>query len=287
MRKVRCSGGQPCSNCLQADCTDQCVYPPRDRQVKVSQKSVSSYEATSHVLNSVILILRDLRYIEDLLEENQRLRHESRNSPTVTTELGGGELAQSTGAEVEGETAEAIRNPLLEDRPWFVSYHVHGLPIHIGEIADAAFATRFRQAISGSSLSHIPRTAYADDVKLATLSTSECQWPSPPRARFLVKACLNTICSCYHIVRKSLVLNGLEAVISDPVACDRIFMCKLWAIFALGDVYSTRSSTSGGEFPGLAYYSQASKILIGLSERPRLGEIEVLILLVRCDLIDM
>ncbi|KAH7084255.1 hypothetical protein FB567DRAFT_78249 [Paraphoma chrysanthemicola] len=37
-RKVKCSAEQPCSNCRDAGLNVECVYPARDRQVKISQR---------------------------------------------------------------------------------------------------------------------------------------------------------------------------------------------------------------------------------------------------------
>ena len=48
------------------------------------------------------------------------------------------------------------------------------MPIHVGEAADAAFATRFRQAVSGVPVDHIPRTDYALDRDLVMLSEADC-----------------------------------------------------------------------------------------------------------------
>lgn len=155
------------------------------------------------------------------------------------------------------------------------------MPIHIGEAADAAFATRFRQALSDASHSHISRTHYVTDERLMSLSDSDCVWPTPARARFLIKVSSNTLCRCYHVVRKSMVLDGLEMAIRNPGACDSLFTCKLWALFALGEVYSTRTPSSESCFPGLAYFARASRMLRVLNERPRMDSIETVLLLVR------
>ncbi|KAF2089029.1 hypothetical protein K490DRAFT_37986, partial [Saccharata proteae CBS 121410] len=255
-RKIKCSGGRPCRNCQSNDCIDECVYPSRDRQVKVSQN-----------------------YIDELLQENQRLRERSRSftpanhsqtpNPTLVTESAG----------VGADNEDPSRNPLLEDRPWFHPLQTSEMPFHINEAADAAFATRVRQALSDGPHNHIPRCHYVTDETLMSLTDMDCPWPPPARARFLVKAAVKYISQNYHIFRTSAVLDGLEIAVRNPAACDRLFIFKLWALFALGEVYSTKAASSKGGFPGLAYFTRASAILRILSERPRIEAIETILLL--------
>lgn len=45
--KIKCSGDQPCTKCLAVGCADECAYASRDRQVKVSEKYVTSEELYS------------------------------------------------------------------------------------------------------------------------------------------------------------------------------------------------------------------------------------------------
>lgn len=170
--------------------------------------------------------------------------------------------------------------PALQDRPWFFDMNVPHTPILIGEASDAAFATRFRQAISDAEHSHIPRVNYATDERLVALSDSDTPWPSPARARFLVNVALKSVTHCYHIVRKSSVAEGLEQVLQNPSMGDSLFMSKLWALFAVGEMYSSRTAVVGGNFPGIGYFARATRILQIVSERPRIDAIEVRLLLV-------
>ncbi|KKY26037.1 putative fungal specific transcription factor [Diplodia seriata] len=248
-RKVKCSGGKPCANCRQLECPDDCVYPARDRQVRVSQN-----------------------YIEELLEENERLRESTRtshSSSALPTPNPATAAENDRPADVS-ENDEAERNPLLEDRAWFFPMNTSEMPIHIGEAADAAFATRFRQALSDTPHRHIPRTQYVTGEELMALTDVDCQWPTAPRARFLVKVSLNTICQRFHAIRRSALLDGLEMAIRNPTCCDELFKCKLYAMFALGEVFSTRTVSAQGYFPGLLYFARASRMLrfVVLATRP-------------------
>ena len=155
------------------------------------------------------------------------------------------------------------------------------MPIHIGEAADTAFATRFRQALSGAPVDHIPRIDYAMDRDLLMLSESDCPWPSPASARFLLETSLQAVCQCYHIVRKSIVRRDLDLVLRGESSHNSLITCRLWALFALGVLHSTKVPAREDWFPGFVYYAQAARLLKFLSERPGVESMEVLLLLVR------
>ncbi|KAK1634526.1 fungal-specific transcription factor domain-containing protein [Colletotrichum phormii] len=238
-RKVRCSGGQPCENCRQASKGIECTYPRRNRMVKVSQ-----------------------RYIDDLIAENQRLKsNDSIGSQPRAANLLPDIAVVAPVKETADSNATAIPAPSLDERPWFFDMNIPHTPILIGEASDAAFATRFRQAISSAESSHIPRVNYATDERLLALSDTDCPWPSPARARFLVGVALRYVSRCYHIIRKSSILDALEQTLQNPAESDSLLKSKLWAMFAIGAMYSTRSATSEKHFPGMGYFARATRIL--------------------------
>ncbi|KAF5532490.1 positive activator of transcription [Fusarium napiforme] len=244
-RKVKCSGGQPCENCRQASKGAECSYPRKNRLVKVSQQ-----------------------YIDDLIAENQRLRQDDakpRPEPSIP--------------DVSSTETSSLQGTLLEERPWFFDMNVLHTPVLIGEASDAAFATRFRQAISEPGHSHIPRVNYAPDERLLALSDQDCPWPIPSRARLLVNVALKYVSRTYYIVRKSQILEGLEQTIVNPHSADSLLRSKLWVLFAIGEMYSTRTAAKDRNFPGMAYFARATRILRIISERPRIDAIEIRLLL--------
>ncbi|KAF2129404.1 hypothetical protein P153DRAFT_316318 [Dothidotthia symphoricarpi CBS 119687] len=250
-RKVKCSGEHPCSNCRDAERPTECEYPSRDRNIKLSQQ-----------------------YVEDLLKENERLRN---NNANVTSASDAPRLGSSHS---NAENQDAVQNPLLEDRPWFLPMSSSDMPIRIDEAADAAFATRFRQTLITESISHLPRMSYVGDESLLRLAEPHYSFPTPARARFLVKAALNTVCRYYHIVRQSVVLEALEKVIANGGDGERLVVCKLLALFALGEAYSTKTAAQEATFPGLVYYAQARKMVTMAAERPQMDTLEIALLLV-------
>lgn len=178
------------------------------------------------------------------------------------------------------ETEDAVRNPLLDERPWFFPL-TPDMPVLVGEATDVAFATKFRQDMLGSPQNHYLRVQNVQDETICSLWNSDCPWPTPSRARFLLKVSLNTACRRYYLVRKSSTLQLLEQVIQDPTICDLVSTCKLFALFALGEAYSTRTCVAGEQFPGIGFYVSATKMLRVLSERPRIDCVEIILMLVR------
>lgn len=75
-------------------------------------------------------------------------------------------------------------------------------------------------------------------------------------------------------------MDAVEQSLSNPVWCDSVIKCKLWALFAIGEVYATRTNPPGRDFPGMAYFAKASRLLGVLSERPTIDSIETINLLV-------
>lgn len=206
------------------------------------------------------------------MRENERLRDASSVTPS---------RSGATRQVLLEESQETVQNPLVGDRPqgWFFPMSSLDMPIHISEAADAAFATRFRETLAPHSV-HIPRTSYVRDEALIMLSESQTSWPTPARARFLVKVALSTVCQYYHIVLKSSITDALEKAIKNINDVQRPMRCKLLVLFALGEVYSSRVAAQEATFPGLSYFAQARRMVSIPAERPTLHAVEIALLLV-------
>ncbi|OPB43524.1 Zn2Cys6 transcription factor [Trichoderma guizhouense] len=255
LRRVKCSGGKPCNNCRRANETAECVYPQKDRLVKVSQQ-----------------------YIDDLIAENQALRSRA-SSPRPRH---GSQHLSGEGTEKITEETVAVPStqaPELTSTPWFIDMAVPHTPILLSEASDSAFATRFRQAMSSSEHCHFPRVSYPAEDQILVLSDTACEWPSPPQARLLVNAALKCLGRWHHIVRSSVIFEELEKLLQGPRAVGFLTQSKFWALFAIGKTYSTRTSATPGAFPGLEYFAKASKVLRVISERPTVEMVETCLLL--------
>ncbi|KAL5046503.1 hypothetical protein BDW71DRAFT_197453 [Aspergillus fruticulosus] len=89
----------------------------------------------------------------------------------------------------------------------------------------------------------------------------KCPWPTPARARRLVQAALNGLGRCYHIVRRSSTLQELH-----NVSLSALSKSKLWALFAIGEMYTTRNPSPDKDF-------------LGIRERPSVDMAEIQLLL--------
>ncbi|CAN9233375.1 unnamed protein product [Alternaria alternata] len=165
-------------------------------------------------------------HLNELLKDYERLKdlERLRSGPS-----GLAQAAVPVEEALESNTAvnEAVRNPLLEDRPWFHAVSSEHVPIHVGEAADAAFATRFRQTLAVGNTKHLPRMDHVQDDYLMLPSQAPSSWPSPARARFLVKVALSTVCQYYHIVRKSQVTRILEDAIKNNGNGNRVVILSV------------------------------------------------------------
>lgn len=204
-----------------------------------------------------------LRYIEDLVAENQRLRQ---SSPQT--------LNEESSAEVE-------KDPALAEAPWFVNGDALHTPILVADASDSAFATQFRQAMSNGHAGHLPRVNFPSDEQLLVLSDAEYPWPTLARARLLVRAAINGLGRCYHIVRRSSILQDLENTMKIHSRSGLVNESKLLAVFAIGELYTTRASNLEKEFPGIHYFCKATNVLRVVSERPSVDMVEIKLLLVR------
>ncbi|KAK5659345.1 hypothetical protein OQA88_1438 [Cercophora sp. LCS_1] len=227
-------------------------------------------------------------YIKQLVAENKRLRKQLEASkgtasgeatPSATTAVTNSPKTVPASPPTRPDTSHPLT---LSDQPWFIDITLHHTPTPINEAADTAFATRFRQVLSDPSdppCMHLPHVDYAGDDTLNSLTEISHPWPKPSRARLLMSVALMHASRCYHIVRRTEVLDALELSISTPNWRDPVMTCKLRALFALGELCSSRFVPPGHEFPGIGHFAQATKILNYLTERPTLDFIEIRLML--------
>ncbi|KAL2262970.1 hypothetical protein VTK26DRAFT_8759 [Humicola hyalothermophila] len=258
-RKVKCSGGQPCNACKKA--AEECVYPDRHRRIRVNES-----------------------FLRHLIAENKRLKNQfqrtSQSSCPLETPDGPRSLSTTVSSPLDRQGSSSPDLPDNE-QPWFIDITLSHTPTPISEAADTAFATRLRQFLSGPSslpCTPLPHTDYAGDDTIMSLAEAPHPWPKPSRARLLLNVALMHTSRGYHIVRRSVVFDALERSF-DPGWRDTVMTCKLRALFALGELCSSKFVSPGRGFPGLAHFAQATKILNYLGERPTLDFIELRLIL--------
>ena len=150
----------------------------------------------------------------------------------------------------------------------------------MGDAACTAFATRLRQFLTGNpNTAHVARTQYTPE---SSLLQGEAEWPGLAQSRLLVRIAFNQLSRVYHLFLRKSTLEQLESVYRTPsLRDDPSITCKLFALFALGEVYSSRAGSSPTcRVPGTKYYVRAMSLIPILPERPGVIHVESLLLLV-------
>ncbi|KAJ5975047.1 hypothetical protein N7481_008754 [Penicillium waksmanii] len=250
--KIKCSGEQPCTKCRNSGRAAECTYVNRDRQIKVHES-----------------------YLDQLAAENERLREQLSQSPAT--------LSQSPHYNEDGHVSDGdavVQNPMIGERGWFQPYDHSAPPIHIGEAACTAFATRLRQVLTQTRASHMPRIQYTPEATLYKLRDSTLEWPGLPQARLLIQIVVNQVSRVYHLFLRKSTIQELEDVYRKGSFDDPILKTKFFALFAMGEVYSARSNTKlECGVPGAPYYVNAMTLIPILPERPSMTVIESLLIL--------
>ncbi|KAK1246388.1 hypothetical protein MKX08_000190 [Trichoderma sp. CBMAI-0020] len=214
-------------------------------------------------------------------EQDARPDRRSRLDDTSTATRGANAVPSTSEPSGEAGHEGLVTDFPLKYGPWFDNQNAFQKPILIGETADAAFATRFRQAISSPQApepTHLLRLHYATDESLMIPVESDIPWPSYARAAFLVEAALKYLGRCCYIVHEDMVMGDLARLANSPSSGNPSQRAKFLALFAIGELYTTRS-VAATIYPGLPWFSQSSNLLGVMEERPGIEYIEILLLL--------
>lgn len=271
----------------------------QDHQGSTEVSWYPSPNAPSHNA-TLLLTFRFSSLLDGLYHEIDRLKRQVAAQPQPDSHATSGDDGHKTNTPDDVTTVQSLPSPLnpqpetsadpvdteaspaISTRPWFDSLNDFKSPVLIGEAADAAFATRFRQVITDPSTpepSHLLRLNYPSNESIMSLIEANTPWPGPSRAKFLLDAAMKYIGRLYHIVQPQAAAASWEQISRDTSRGTIIMRSRLWALFAIGELYISKSIGVYG-FPGLAYFSQASKALGYLDERPEIESVELYLLLV-------
>ncbi|KIL88264.1 transcriptional regulatory protein [Fusarium avenaceum] len=223
---------------------------------------------------------KSVAFIDRLLQENAELRDRQTQSESPQARNSNTPWHHSPTSNNDGNTAQ---DQILEESDWFTHTRSSDTPIWIGEISDAAFATRFRQFASASQIpNHIPRTQFTSEDTLRDLAATTPIWLPSAQSRFLVETSLEFLRQNYHIVRRSEVLSALDSIpFGQPsLGPPSTIVAKIWVLFAIGELRSRRCLSSNNRLPGMKYFAIASETIRLINERPQLDMIETILLLV-------
>ncbi|KAJ0284038.1 hypothetical protein CBS470a_007023 [Colletotrichum nupharicola] len=222
-------------------------------------------------------------YIKQLQDENEELKRKtslpSQASPSasqvsdqivVNTEAH--EEKEEEEEEEEISTAEVV-HPVIEQR---ICDPAAPRPVYVGAAAFTAFAN-----ILWHDGPTPPRNVKV--FKHPTLQRAiktDYKLPNYTYANLLVQVVLRFIGSDYHLLKKKSFSQRVDRLYGPATeqTPDTMFLCRLFAVFALGELY-LKKSTSQREVPGAKFFLQSVSLFEELYEEPNIEYIETLLLM--------
>lgn len=176
-----------------------------------------------------------------------------------------------------------VPNPLLEVQDGLFAGQDSAQPVFIGEASCTAFGDRLLQCVDGSYNSvtcntipdHITHPAFN------RLASRDFQLPNRVQATLLVRRAHSFIGNNYHLFEKKSFFEKLDRAYSAEGSPDLLFMCHLFAMLALGELYShCKTNAADARVPGTSYFVQAVNLLQDLYEVGSIEQVQILLLLV-------
>ncbi|KAJ0419925.1 fungal-specific transcription factor domain-containing protein [Aspergillus carlsbadensis] len=295
-RKVKCSREKPCRNCRLAN--RDCQYPVRDRNVTVSESYLRSLEA---------------RAAQGRSGEQPPHPHPHPHPPLTPVE---GSLesrveipAQNIGVQlsdplVEDPTSEVFVSGVKRLRSPTSFLGVADFPTHINVASSPALegsqaqrqAYEYYQVAHDTSSMPRPPSLHRLQPSLIIQPGTPCSFKLPPYpyALILFERFNTFVGHDWHWFRKETFRRRLDLTYRDPRAeelKDRIWLCRLLCVFALGESYTSESAPEvrlgdgdgGGEdmgiarrVPGTEFFEQALTLLQVRHEDPSVDQVEAL-----------
>lgn len=166
----------------------------------------------------------------------------------------------------------------------FVSDEILIQPRYLGEASVETFGNRLHEYMNHGERRPLTRPHnYYKNPKLLRTSCTDCNLPNKNYARLLVRAVLRFIGGDHHLLLKKSFLRRLDETYQLEVLDDPVWLCRLFTVLALGELYSARGAqgtANGHGVPGTDFYVKAIGFFQDLHEEPTVSYIEALLLLV-------
>lgn len=176
-----------------------------------------------------------------------------------------------------------VPNPLLEVQDGLFAGQDSAQPVFIGEASCTAFGDRLLQCVD-TSYSSVTCNTISDHIThpaFKRLASKEFQLPNRIQATLLVRRAHSFIGNNYHLFEKKSFFDKLDRAYSSEGNTDLIFTCHLFAMLALGELYShCKTNAADARVPGTLYFVQAVNLLQDLYEVGSIEQVQILLLLV-------
>lgn len=178
-------------------------------------------------------------------------------------------------------------NPLFDKQPQKPVQERSSEPGFIGEASCAAFSNRLLQCLDDT---YTPSTAglsnyhrLSSDQRLPTDQGHE--FPERMHVKLLLNVARRFIGNYHPLFLEVTFMKEIDAVYRRELIPSTLWLCKFYALVALGDIYARRRVVGdNNRVPGTNYYVKAVDLLQenqDYYEEPSLMQVEVLTLLVR------
>ena len=178
----------------------------------------------------------------------------------------------------------APQDPNLDVGLKFVSDEISIQPIYLGEASCETFGGRLHQYINHGERRPPSRPhVYYKNAKLHRISSTECSLPNKNYAKLLVRAVLRFVGGDHHLLLKKSFLDKLEETYQREVLDDPVWLCRLFTVLALGELYSAGrvgGLLKGPGVPGTGFFVKAMGFFQDMHEEPTVSYIETLLLMV-------
>ena len=257
-QKIKCSGELPCDKCEIAKRKDACRYPVRDRNVTVPES-----------------------YLEALESEVSTLKATLSASPSATQEVPFGPADQH--GDNSHSTDPDVANALLDIQNGLFAGQHTSQPIFVGEAACTAFGDRLLECVDRNH-TDISCNTMRDHVThpvFNRLLKNDVTLPTRIQATLLVRRADSFIGHNYHLFEKQSFYSKLDRAYTKKEPADLIWTCHLYAVMALGELYSNcKMASYDCGVPGTPWFVQAVSLLQDIYEVATVEQVQILLLLV-------
>ncbi|KAL2020522.1 hypothetical protein VTK56DRAFT_8322 [Thermocarpiscus australiensis] len=260
LQKIKCSGDRPCEACVGSARAGECQFPAKERKVKVEESYLRKLEADNKRLRGMVA----QNPTPESHSNSPNSRNDDHDAPPLSPE------------------ESNMLNPLFDSQPESPVRDPSSEPAFIGEASCAAFSNRLLQCLDGN---YAPSTAgfsnYYRLNPIARVPVDEGYYfPERMHAKLLLNVARRFIGNYHPLFLEVTFMRELDAVYRRQMTPSPLWLCKFYALMALGETYTNRRGVlDGNRVPGTEYYIRAVHMLQDAYEEPSLMHVEVLTLL--------
>ncbi|KAH7182459.1 fungal-specific transcription factor domain-containing protein [Fusarium flagelliforme] len=257
-QKIKCSGDKPCQSCNSTGRADECEFPAnKERKIPVSESYLKKLEEDSRKLQAIST-------------------HNQTPEPTPFNNV------QDDSPPSLSKEESNLFNPLFDRQPEKPIQERSSEPGFIGEASCAAFSNRLLSCLDDT---YTPSTAgLSNYLKLNTYDRLAIpEFPERMHVKLLLNVARRFIGNYHPLFLEVTFMKEIDAVYRREMVPSSLWLCKFYALMALGEIYTHRRGVGdNNRVPGTNYYVRAVGLLQenqDYYEEPSLMQVEVLTLL--------